>query len=76
MYVLYLVELNPESVVKVHEALVRGADHPVLTQPLDGSGQNLQKKTTNTVLAGGTHVPKLWFHRIRQFYTVAKFGQN
>jgi hypothetical protein len=44
MDVLYLVELDPESVVQVHEALVRGADHPVLTQPLDCSGQNLQEK--------------------------------
>jgi hypothetical protein len=76
MYGLYLVELNPQSVVQVHEALVRGADHPVLTQTLDGSGQNLQKNPSNTVLAGGTHVPKLWFDGIRQFYMVAKFGQN
>jgi hypothetical protein len=38
--------------MQVHEALVRGADHPVLTQPLDGSGQNLQKKPSKNSASG------------------------
>ena len=34
---LHLLELELERVVKVHQPLVSGADHPMLSKALDGS---------------------------------------